>query len=193
MGITFTSIFHAINEYFIALAAVVAVVVVVFKVSGWWHKRREWERGVDESHKKTTEAIQGLTHAVGGLADNVSRMFSVVEDIVLSTEDVVEGKSPKTLTVKGESVLIDTGCKEYIDANMGTLLISFSGISKGVDVHEKAKEIAAETFCDEKKMADLSIANKAFNAGVSVSAVKGVFAIYLRDRVLEKKEKRSTA
>lgn len=104
--------------------------------------------------------------------------------------------SPVVLNKDGEEKVEVLGIKVYVDNNIDKLAKKFNLRDEPVDIYERAKEVSVTVFTNEKMLKSkevLDIRNKAYNDGIDLPAVVSMFSVYLRDKVLEKKEKRSTA
>lgn len=96
---------------------------------------------------------------------------------------VFQSKSPVSLLPKGESILISSGMRAYIDSNIDHLMKKCEG-NNPYDIQEAAFGLFDNMQFPEN-ITD-QIKDIAFKEGTSVDIIRRISGIYFRDKCLER-------
>ena len=137
-------------------------------------------------YREKVDRHEGALKRLDELSDRISRLEGGIErDRAVS--EYVRRKSPLSLTEKGKALLLDSKGKDYIDANIDSLIKDINDVSPKTpyDVQELAKKILEQRSNDDSFN---QIKEFAYKQGFELNLIIEVMRIYLRDKALTKLE-----
>lgn len=144
--------------------------------------------------EKEIESIKGSLTAIHNFLFH-SDGFGKECKAHLESSEFLQAKSPVSLTEKGSERIEEIGIKRYIDSNLHTLQKHFDDTEneKEVVVHDIAQKLAKKLLNidnarNNKDEDMLEILEKTYQDNASKRVIEDLFAVYLRDKVMEVKK-----
>lgn len=146
------------------------------------------------NYNKLSDKIDKINTTLSAISTFLLQKFGDEYKSSLDSHEYTRAASPIVLTEKGSEAIKLSGIKEYIDSNANELIKRFDGIKtdKQALIHDTAQETAKDLLDSNnaRKRNDediLNIREHFYQKGVEQHIIERIFAVYLRDKVLERK------
>ena len=152
-------------------------------------------RKIDKSNEVIGRKIEGIKENIVPIHNTLfySGVLGKEYEIQLKCNRYLRSQSPVSLTEEGCRKIEELGLKEYVDSNMDRLKKHFDDTEneKEVVIYDIAHKLAEELLDANNARNDkdmLEILEKNYQDNTSKYIIKDMLAVYLRDKVLEKRK-----
>ena len=141
-------------------------------------------------YKQKVDTINDDVKDIKGEIKEIRDKAVACETSLKEREPLTKRRSPSTLTDNGKKVLEDSGGKKFVDDKFTDLCdtVEKQNPKTAYDIQELSKTAISSVVLSVKDTDEFTtIKNYLFKAGFQIEDIEEVLAIYLRDKILEKK------